>query len=248
MLYLEKDQLRTAQPQPLSAINWTERFAKLAKTAKDPRLKAFYQAGCVAADTPISQAPLVALDFETTGLNPHKNSIVSIGLLPLSSKRLRCAEAHHWVLKPLSGLNKESIVIHGITHSDLDQAPDLNALLEEFLFKLQGKLIVVHYSGIERPFLNAALQARLGEGIEFPVIDTFELEARMHRQKPLSWWDRFLGRKPVSIRLADSRQRYHLPRYKPHNALTDALATGELLQAQLAYHYAETTPVSELWS
>ena len=37
-------------------------FAQLAQTAKDPRLAAFYQAGAVAADTPLEQVPLVALE------------------------------------------------------------------------------------------------------------------------------------------------------------------------------------------
>jgi DNA polymerase-3 subunit epsilon len=52
----------------------------------------------------------------------------------------------------------------------------------------------------------------------------------------------------VSIRLADSRLRYNLPSYSAHHALIDALATAELLQAQVATHYATDTPVGELWS
>ncbi len=33
----------------------------------------------------------------------------------------------------------------------------------------------------------------------------------------------------------------------PHHALTDALATAELLQAQIAYHFDPDTPISEVW-
>ncbi len=76
-----------------------------------------------------------------------------------------------------------------------------------------------------------------------------ELEARMHRHQPRGLVDRMLGRKPpwVSIRLADSRARYGLPRYSPHHAMTDALASAELLQAQVAHHYAPDVPVRALW-
>jgi len=50
-----------------------------------------------------------------------------------------------------------------------------------------------------------------------------------------------------SIRLADSRRRYGLPRYRPHHAMTDALSSAELLQAQVAHHFAPDTPIRDLW-
>src|SRR5690606_14523285 len=108
---------------------------------------------------------------------------------------------------------------------------------------LAGRVVVVHCREIERAFLEVALTARLGEGIEFPVIDTMDLEARLHRAPPPGFLARLFGRKaaPASIRLADSRERYGLPRYRAHHALTDALATAELLQAQLAHRFSALT-------
>jgi DNA polymerase-3 subunit epsilon len=105
---------------------------------------------------------------------------------------------------------------------------------------------VVHYRTLERSFLDQALRQLLGEGLQFPVIDTMQLEANLHRQP--SWWQRLLQRTPTSIRLADSRLRYNLPQYQAHHALTDALATAELLQAQVATHHSDDTPVGALWS
>lgn len=255
MLYIDRESLngKKARQEPqlstaeTSVPNWAERFTQLASESKDPRLQAFYQGGVVDEETPIAEVPLLAVDFETTGFHPQKNSIVSIGLVPMSLNRIRCQEARHWIVKPLSGLNPESVVVHGITHSDIQQAPDLRRILDELLEHFTGHVIVVHHRGIERPFLDAALKARIKEGIEFPVIDTMELEARLHRQKPISWWRRLLGQQPTSIRLADSRSRYSLPWYRPHDALTDALATAELLQAQIAYHFSPDTPIKQLW-
>jgi DNA polymerase III subunit epsilon len=34
--------------------------------------------------------------------------------------------------------------------------------------------------------------------------------------------------------------------YKPHHAVTDALATAELLQAQIAYRFSHNTRLDEL--
>ena len=227
--------------------DWPARFKQLASQARDPRLQGFYQAGTVDGDTPISQVPLVSVDFETTGLNSQTDGIVSIGLIPMSLQRIRCSQAQHWILKPREELNSESIVIHGITHSEVAEAPDILSILGELLEAIQGSILVVHHRGIERPFLNAALESRLGEGIEFPVIDTMDLEARVHRRNSRKFVDRLFKRRPVSIRLADSRTRYNLPFYHPHHALSDAVATAELLQAQIAHRYSPDTPVKALW-
>ncbi|OZG70181.1 DNA polymerase III subunit epsilon [Hahella sp. CCB-MM4] len=248
MLYLRKKNAFNGTPYSKSSPpDWAARFKKLAAQAKDPRLQSFYNAGTVDGDTPISKVPLVAMDFETTGLDPESNGIVSIGLVPMDLNRIRCSGAQHWILKPREELSSESIVIHGITHSEVARAPDIIRILDELLKALAGKVVVVHHRGIERPFLNAELLNRIGEGCEFPVIDTMELEARVYRSKPRGIVDRLLGRHPTSIRLADSRARYNLPFYSPHHALTDALASAELLQAQIADRYSPDTPIKELW-
>jgi DNA polymerase-3 subunit epsilon len=228
--------------------DWSQRFAELAASSQDERLRAYYAAGCIAADTPLADVPLVALDVETTGLDPHQHAIVSLGLVPMDLQRIRCAEARYWVVKPTRELSAESVTFHHITHSDIRHAPRLAHVLDELLEALAGKVVVAHYRNIERNFLDQALRQHLGEGLLFPIIDTMELEARVHPKRSVSWWDRLRGRKRISIRLADSRLRYGLPLYSAHHALTDALACGELLQAQVATHYPAHTPVGAVWS
>jgi DNA polymerase-3 subunit epsilon len=250
MFYLGKDQLTgNSQTLPLAEqADWASRFALLAKTSQYPALKAFYQAGVVAASTPISDVAMVAVDFETTGLDSNRDSIVSIGLVDMSLTRIRCAGARHWIVKPETQLHSRSVVVHGITHSDVADAPDFSTVADELLARLQGKIVIVHHSPIERGFLNAALKRHIREGIEFPVIDTMALEARYSRKLGNTLWRSLIGKKQASIRLTDSRTRYHLPYYRQHNALTDALACGELLQAQCATHLATDTPLNAIWS
>lgn len=226
--------------------DWAERFSELHDHTYHERLRAFYATGVVSGDTPLADVPFVALDFETTGLNPERDGIISIGLVPMTLARIQCNAARHWVVNPRRVLQDESVVIHGITHSDIAEAPDLMDILDELLTALAGRIVVVHHHRIERQFLDAALKVRLNEGIQFPVVDTMELEGRLHRKRP-SLWDKLLRRPQESIRLADSRTRYHLPFYQPHHALTDALASAELLQAQIAHHYSPETPLRELW-
>lgn len=231
------------------SVDWPARWHRLAAEAKDARLKAFYAAGSVGGDTPLSAAPLMALDVETTGLDPARDGIISIGLVPMSLERIRASASRHWILKPRAALGAESVAVHGITDTQVRSAPDLLQILDKLLQQMAGRVMVVHCREIERQFLDQALRSRIGEGIEFPVIDTMDLEARLHRGRRLGWLDRLRGRKPpaVSIRLAHSRQRYNLPRYRPHHAMTDALSAAELLQAQIAHRFAPDTPIRDVW-
>ncbi len=237
-------------PQPASAPpDWPRQLAQLAGQAQHPALQAFYQAGCPAADCPLEDAPLIALDIETTGLNSRRDAIVSLGLAPFRLNRIRCSDALYQVVKPTSELSEESITFHRITHSDINQAPRVASVIETVLEALAGKLVVVHYRAIERGFLDQACRQHLGEGLQFPVIDTMELEARLHRgDGEPSWFQRLFGKRHQSIRLADSRLRYNLPLYQAHHALTDAIATAELLQAQALTHYSPQVSVNRLWS
>ena len=248
MLHLGDLQTAEKGRRATTVRDWPQRFSMLAETAHDPRLKAFYAQRVPAGDSPLQAVPMVALDVETTGLDILRDEIVSIGAVPMTLARIQASAARYCVVRPKAELTPESITIHAITHSQIEAALDLEAVLGELLQMLAGRIIVVHCRGIERGFLNAALKARIGEGIEFPVIDTMELEARL-RRKPPSLLDRLIGRstRQASVRLASCRARYRLPRYRAHHSLTDALATAELLQAQVAHKFSPQTPLHELW-
>jgi len=244
---MPEDRQTVATDTPAEPLSWPERYRELANQTRDPRLRTFYETGCVSPDTPMKEVPFVAVDFETTGLDPNQHSIVSIGVVPFTIDRVQLGGSRHWLVKPQLPLNQTSITIHGITHTDIDKAPDLADVLDEILSSLAGRIPVVHYRSIERPFLNVALKWRLGEGIRFPVIDTMAIEAHLHPNRQPNWWQKLKGRRPVSIRLADSRMRYGLPHYPPHNALVDALASAELLIAQVQHHFSPETPIGDLW-
>jgi DNA polymerase-3 subunit epsilon len=226
---------------------WPEYFALQAQACNDPALKRFYSAGLPPDDTPVGELSLMALDFETTGMDAGRHAIVSIGMVPFDLRVIRPAAGAYWVVKPPRPLREESIAFHRITHSEVEHAPDLDAVLDDLLERLAGHVVVVHYRNIERPFLDQAVLARRGEHCLFPVIDTMTLEARWQRERRFERIRRFFGVEPPSIRLAASRERYGLPAYSSHHAKVDAMATAELFQAQVARHYSADTPLAELW-
>lgn len=234
-------------PSEEVAEDWSARFRQLALQARHPALKRFYEAGVVCAQTAVDSVQLLGMDVETTGLDAQAHSIVSVGVVPCTLQRIQCHRAQYWVTKPASELSGKSVTFHRITHAEISKAPAFGEVFESLLEAMAGKVMVVHYRPIERGFLNQAFLRHLGEGLQFPVIDTMQLEARLHRQKP-GFFKRLLGGPQQSIRLADSRARYNLPMYHAHHALTDALAAAELLQAQIATHHGPSTPIGTLWN
>lgn len=233
--------------QKITQADWIGYMAQQSQRVSNPAIQQFFATAMPDPETPISEVPMVSLDMETTGLDERRHAIVSIGVVPFTLSRIKLAERRYWVVKPPRPLDEASIAYHHITHSEIAQAPDLDEVLDELLAQLAGRLVVVHFRNIERPFLDAAIKARRGEGVLFPMIDTMSLEARLHRQTLWARFRRWLGRPPVSIRLHASRERYGLPPYQGHHALVDALATAELLQAQIATHYRPETPLKSIW-
>ena len=95
---------------------------------------------------------------------------------------------------------EESVIIHGITHSDILDA-GLVEVYDQVLQQMASKIMVVHYQRIEREFFDQALKDRINEGIEFPVVDTMHLETLHQQRLHGGILNKVLGKKPDSVRL-----------------------------------------------
>lgn len=209
----------------------TFRQSRLGKKPK--ALSGFYEVGFDYLEQTIAEAPCLAIDIETTGLDAEHDRIVSIGLVEFDCRRVYLASAKHWLVDP-GELSDSSVVVHGITHSVVSSAPPIELVMPEVLEAMAGRLAVVHYRAMEREFFRTLSHSLWSESWLFPVIDTFALEATLLTEAK-GFFDR-LRRKPLpSLRLPDARSRYHLPDYENHNALVDAIATAELFQAQVQH-------------
>ena len=230
-----------------SDFNWHQYLASQLEEDLPHSVMSFYRNQPFNESLALGAAEYVALDFETTGLDPEKDDIISIGLVPFSLNRIKVAQAKHWLVRPSCSLSEESVVIHGITDSELTDAPTLLDVMDEVLLALEGKVVVVHHEFIEREFLYHSIKEHLNIELLFPMIDTMAIEALQHRKGWRNTLKKLLNLRLPSIRLADSRARYGLPRYQLHSSLTDAIATAELLQAQVRYLYNEQALISSIW-
>lgn len=175
-----------------------------------------------------SEVEFVTLDFETTGLDPKGDQILSAGYSVIRDGALRMDENCHLLVRPTRTIPEESAVVHGILDDQSSTGLGIAEALPLLLDALAGRVLIAHHAAIEYQFLDTACRRLYGHPFLGPVVDTLAMEMRVfHRRNAVP--------KQGELRLAEARSRYGLPRYRAHNALIDAVATGELFLAQMAY-------------
>ena len=178
-------------------------------------------------DTPVAELPLLAIDLETTGLDPRRDRVLSAGFVPVDGRRIHLGGARHLVVRDAGGVG-QSATVHGLTDDVVAAGAPLDEVVTEVLDALAGRVLLAHFARIEVGFLDAACRRRWGVGMPCVVVDTLELERRA-RANP--WGP---PAEVGGLRLFRARERRGLPQYKAHHALVDALACGELYLAQAA--------------
>lgn len=171
-------------------------------------------------------AQLLVVDAEMSSLDWRTGELLSLGWVVIERQRVQLSSAQHCLLQPIASVG-ESATIHHLRDCELDGGLDQRSLLQQFLTAAKGRVLVFHHAPLDIAFLDAVCRRYCGAPLLLPVIDTMLLEKRQleRRQVPLQ---------VNSLRLSSCRTRYHLPDYPAHNALVDALATAELLLAQLS--------------
>lgn len=170
----------------------------------------------------------VAVDLETTGLNPQEDQILSIGWVVVAGNRIRLATARHRLVKVTGEIPAASAVIHQITDDEAAAGLELADVLPELLWELSGRILIAHHARIEVGFLGAACKRLWGKGLLVRAVDTQIVARRLLERRHIPF-------KGSDLRLHALCERYNLPRHGAHNALSDALAAAELFLAQAAY-------------
>lgn len=177
----------------------------------------------------------VALDLETTGLDPQRDEIASVGYVLIRARRVCLTTARHRLVR-IEGSVAQSATLHHLVDAQLAKGHPLDEVLCELLDVLVGRVLVLHHAPLDLGFLNAACRRLWDVPLNTYVVDTLTLARRRHHHGT--------HREPKAgeLRLHALRTRYGLPRYGAHDALSDALATAELFLA-LAAHRAGDGPL-----
>lgn len=190
--------------------------------------------------TPLAHVELLAIDLETTGLDPRRDELLSFGTVLVRGGQVHLGTARHQPVRP-RGQVGHSAVVHRLTDDSLAQAPPIEEVLPTVLESLvtqappgagapaPRRVLLAHFATVETTFLTAACREVYASGatVGVQVVDTLEIARRLLRAQ-------HQAPGPGAMRLDACRRRHGLPRYQAHSALTDAVACAELFLAQAA--------------
>ena len=168
------------------------------------------------------------VDLETSGLSARRHRVLQIGLVTVTADGTVVDEWSSLVKLrwPLQRVGPTDI--HGITRRHLKDAPLLGDTLDELGDRLDGSILTAHNARFDAAFLARATRRRtpddrLRVGLS-PLLCTLRMSRRLDPSRE------------QSHRLADVCARYDVVLDRPHDALSDATATAEILPHLLAAH------------
>lgn len=124
----------------------------------------------------------VAIDLETTGLDPVTEEILEITAVRFVNGEP--GEDFHSFAKPLGAVPPEITALTGIRDEDLTDQPDLDSVLESFLDFLGDDPVVVYHAGFAGSFLTTMLPGLANEIYEIlPLAQMLYPTFRSHRRQ-----------------------------------------------------------------
>ena len=208
-------------------FNGAERRRARARSRARGPLADFYTGTWPEPTRPASELNLLAIDLETTGLDPANDQALSVGFVPVDGPDIVLAGARHLIIQAGTEVG-QSAVMHHLTDDMIAAGTPMVDILEVTLAALKDRILLAHFVTIEEGFLSSACERHFGAPLVVPTIDTLTLHHRLLSQ---GFDDEARGNQ---LRLWNARERYGLPSYAAHEALTDAMACAELYLGQVA--------------
>ncbi|WEV44923.1 exonuclease domain-containing protein [Streptococcaceae bacterium ESL0687] len=154
------------------------------------------------------------VDLEATDAHLSQNKIIQIGLVILEDGQIKKSYSQN--INPHEKLTSHISSLTGLTDEILSQAVDFSEVAEEVYDLLEGSIFVAHNVKFDYSLMKKSFR-ELGIDFELPSVDTVEL-SRVFFPDFEKYSLEYLG------------QKLNLSHDNPHNALSDALATANLLK------------------
>ena len=158
----------------------------MSEPVETPRIILAYRALCedtLHDDRPWHDLRFVALDSETTGLDPRRDRLITIGAIAVVGGDILLGDAFE-IMMPVRH-NTASVTVHGITVDEArDGVPEPEAL-EAFLAYLGAGVIVGHHILHDITALNVAYQRHFGFELRNRFLDTMDLTLHLERDGAL---------------------------------------------------------------
>lgn len=169
-------------------------------------------------DKDIKENEYVVLDTETTGLNPKKDEILSIGAVKVKDNKIISSESFEIFIKPIQDINHESIKIHHIVPSDLENGVTIDDALEKLLYFIGNLPIVGYYISFDIKILNTYLKDFIGTSLHNEAIELSSMYYKRYRKKSAHEF--------VDLKFDTIMKNLNIPMLGKHDALNDAIMSA----------------------
>jgi DNA polymerase-3 subunit epsilon len=160
----------------------------------------------------------VVFDTETTGLNPKRDEILSIGAVKVKGDKILTSQSFEMFLKPSRAISAESIKIHHIRPCDLEHALTPLEGVQKFLEFIGNRPLVGYYLEFDVAMVNRLVKPWLG--ITLPNAQT-EVSG-LYFDKKIA----LIPQGNIDLRFDTILKSLNIPRMGQHNALNDAIMTA----------------------
>ncbi|AXX94343.1 MULTISPECIES: 3'-5' exonuclease [Arcobacter] len=160
----------------------------------------------------------ISLDCETTGLNPKKDEILSIGAVLIRDNKILMRKTFNVFLKPSKNINAESIKIHHIRKVDLENALNPEDAIYQLLDFIGSRPIVGYYIKFDVTIISKYTKNFIG--IKLPN-ETIEVSSLYFKTRKRSSDYEFIDLKFDTI-----LKTLDIPALGKHDALNDAIMTA----------------------
>jgi len=182
---------------------------------------------------PIDQVDFVAFDTELTGLDFKRDAIISIGAVKLSGTTILPAKTFYRLVKPECELKSKSVVVHELTHSDLECAEDILDVVGDFVKFADNGVLIGHFVHIDLNFVNKVLKQNFGVSLKNSAVDTSTLHDWLSEND--SRFARHYKGMTLQSDLFSMARKYGVEGGKAHNAFSDAYITAQLFQRFVSF-------------
>ena len=197
-------------------LNWFEplRRSWMLYHLADPEFAYLY-------DTP-PEDEWVTLDTETTGLDVHRDQIVSIGAVKIAGNRLLTSQRLELLVRPERAMKVDAVRVHRLREADVAQGMDPEAAMRRLLAFIGSRPLVGYYLEFDVAMLNREIWPLLGVRLPQPKIEVSAMYYD-YKNRQLPAHERGGS---IDLRFATMMNDLDLPLRDAHDALNDAVMAG----------------------
>ena len=163
----------------------------------------------------------IALDCETTGLNPRVDDIITIAAVKIRGNRILTSERFEAIVRPDKKPTSDSIKVHQLRAQDVESGALMFRVLPDLLRFIGGRPIIGYYIDFDMRMLDKYILRQIQTKLPNPRIEVSEMyyACKYKGAPPNTVYD---------LRFTSILADLGIPNLEQHDALNDTIMTAML--------------------